>query len=126
MVNLLSSFSGLGPEEGIRNHKILVISTRSRIIGEDMAAFNGALFINALAKIVMHQIAHRVKDRTPIPFVVDEMQTIAGVQWDTTLGQMRKHGFSLVIGYQSLASIRENLGRYPARYGLADLSPGQF
>ena len=58
----------------------------------------------------MHQIANRVRERIPITFVVDEMQTIAGVQWDTILGQMRKHGFNLVIGTQSLASIRENLG----------------
>jgi len=96
--------------EVIRNRKILIINTRSGIIGEDMAAFTGALFINAAVKIVMHQIANRVRDRIPITFVVDEMQTIAGVQWDTILGQMRKHGFNLVIGTQSLASIRENLG----------------
>ena len=96
--------------EVIRNRKILIINTRSGIIGEDMAAFTGALFINAVVKIVMHQIANRVRDRIPITFVVDEMQTIAGVQWDTILGQMRKHGFNLVIGTQSLASIRENLG----------------
>ncbi len=96
--------------EVIRNRRVLIINTRSGIIGEDMAAFTGALFINAVVKIVMHQIAHRVKDRIPITFVVDEMQTIAGVQWDTILGQMRKHGFNLVIGTQSLASIRENLG----------------
>jgi len=96
--------------EVIRNRKILIINTRSGIIGEDMSAFTGALFINAVVKIVMHQIANRVKERIPITFVVDEMQTIAGVQWDTILGQMRKHGFNLVIGTQSLASIRENLG----------------
>ncbi len=96
--------------EVIQNRKILIINTRSGIIGEDMAAFTGALFINAVVKIVMHQIANRVKERIPITFVVDEMQTIAGVRWDTILGQMRKHGFNLVIGTQSLASIRENLG----------------
>ena len=96
--------------EVIANRKILIINTRSGIIGEDMSAFTGALFINAVVKIVMHQIANRVKERIPITFVVDEMQTIAGVQWDTILGQMRKHGFNLVIGTQSLASIRENLG----------------
>lgn len=96
--------------EVIRNRRVLIINTRSGIIGEDMAAFTGALFINAVVKIVMHQIANRAKDRIPITFVVDEMQTIAGVQWDTILGQMRKHGFNLVIGTQSLASIRENLG----------------
>jgi len=96
--------------EVIKNRKILIINTRSGIIGEDMAAFTGALFINAIVKIVMHQIADRVKDRVPITFVVDEMQTIKGVRWDTILGQMRKHGFNLVIGTQSLASIRENMG----------------
>ena len=96
--------------EVIKNRKILIINTRSGIIGEDMSAFTGALFINAVVKIVMHQIANRVKERIPITFVVDEMQTIAGVRWDTILGQMRKHGFNLVIGTQSLASIRENLG----------------
>ena len=96
--------------EVIENRKILIINTRSGIIGEDMAAFTGALFINAVVKIVMQQVANRVKERIPITFVVDEMQTIAGVQWDTLLGQMRKHGFNLVIGTQSLASIRENLG----------------
>ena len=96
--------------EVIENRKILIINTRAGIIGEDMSAFTGALFINAVVKIVMHQIANRVKERIPITFVVDEMQTIAGVQWDTILGQMRKHGFNLVIGTQSWASIRENLG----------------
>ncbi len=96
--------------EVIENRKILIINTRSGIIGEDMSAFTGALFINAVVKIVMHQIANRVKERIPITFVIDEMQTIAGVRWDTILGQMRKHGFNLVIGTQSLASIRENLG----------------
>ncbi len=96
--------------EVIENRKILIINTRSGIIGEDMAAFTGALFINAVVKIVMQQVANRSRDRIPITFVVDEMQTIAGVQWDTLLGQMRKHGFNLVIGTQSLASIRENLG----------------
>ena len=102
--------SDLNLWEVIKNRKILIINTRSGIVGEDMAAFTGALFINAVVKIVMHQIANRVKERIPITFVVDEMQTIAGVQWDTILGQMRKHGFNLVIGTQSLASIRENLG----------------
>ncbi len=96
--------------EVIKNRKILIINTRSGIVGEDMAAFTGALFINAVVKIVMHQIANRAKERIPITFVIDEMQTIAGVRWDTILGQMRKHGFNLVIGTQSLASIRENLG----------------
>jgi hypothetical protein len=71
--------------EVIENRKILIINTRSGIIGEDMSAFTGALFINAVVKIVMHQIANRVKERIPITFVVDEMQTIAGVQWDTIL-----------------------------------------
>jgi hypothetical protein len=47
-------------------------------------------------------------DRIPVMLIIDEFQTFTGVPWQELLAQMRKYGGRVVIGTQSLASLREN------------------
>jgi hypothetical protein len=99
--------SALDLDEIIRQRRMLVINTRMSRYGPEMSSFVGSLMINVLLRQLARQGEGHREDRAPVMMVIDEFQTYVGVPWQELLAQMRKYGGRVIIGTQSLASLRQ-------------------
>ena len=89
---------------------ILLVSTAQGTVGRDVAALVGASLLNLVDSVIREQERLPHNQRRGALVVVDEMQTIPGVEFESMLAELGKYGASFVLATQSLAK-------------LADLSP---
>ena len=89
---------------------ILLVSTAQGTVGRDVAALVGASLLNLVDSVIREQERLPLAQRRGALVVVDEMQTIPGVEFESMLAELGKYGASFVLATQSLAK-------------LADLSP---
>ena len=89
---------------------ILLVSTAQGTVGRDVAALVGASMLNLVDSVIREQERVPLEQRRGALVVVDEMQTIPGVEFESMLAELGKYGASFVLATQSLAK-------------LADLSP---
>ena len=89
---------------------ILLVSTAQGAAGRDVAALVGASILNLVDGVIREQERLPLAQRRGALVVVDEMQTMPGVDYESMLSDLGKYGASLVLATQSLAK-------------LADLSP---
>lgn len=89
---------------------ILLVSTAQGTVGRDVAALVGASLLNLVDSVIREQERLPLEQRRGALVVVDEMQTIPGVEFESMLAELGKYGASFVLATQSLAK-------------LADLSP---
>ena len=109
MLHLFSApRSALDLRNIIDSRKVLIVNTRMSRQGPELSSFVGSLILNVLLREIARQGESREEDRKPVMLLIDEFQTFKGVPWQELLAQMRKYGGRVVIGTQSLASLREN------------------
>jgi hypothetical protein len=109
MLHLFSSpRSALDLRDIVEGRRVLVVNTRMSRQGPELSNFVGSLIINVLLREIARQGEDREEDRIPVMLIIDEFQTFTGVPWQELLAQMRKYGGRVVIGTQSLASLRQN------------------
>jgi len=89
---------------------VLLVSTAQGTVGRDVAALVGASLLNLVDSVIREQERIPLEQRRGALVVVDEMQTIPGVEFESMLAELGKYGASFVLATQSLAK-------------LADLSP---
>jgi len=89
---------------------VLLVSTAQGTVGRDVAALVGASVLNLVDSAIREQERLPLAQRRGALVVVDEMQTIPGVEFESMLSELGKYGASFVLATQSLAK-------------LADLSP---
>ena len=89
---------------------VLLVSTAQGSVGRDVAALVGASLLNLVDATIREQERLPLDQRRGALVVVDEMQTIPGVEFESMLSELGKYGASFVLATQSLAK-------------LADLSP---
>ena len=89
---------------------ILFVSTAQGTAGRDVAALVGASILNLVDAVIREQEQLPLADRRGALVVVDEMQSMPGVDYESMLSELGKYGASFVLATQSLAK-------------LADLSP---
>ena len=89
---------------------VLLVSTAQGAVGRDVAALVGASLLNLVDSVLREQELLPLDQRRGALVVVDEMQTIPGVEFESMLSELGKYGASFVLATQSLAK-------------LADLSP---
>ena len=89
---------------------ILLVSTAQGSVGRDVAALVGASLLNLVDSVIRERERLPLAQRRGALVVVDEMQTIPGVEFESMLSELGKYGASFVLATQSLAK-------------LADLSP---
>lgn len=99
--------SRLDLQQVFRERQVLVITTGKNRYGAEISDFIGSLLINVALMELVRQGERRPAARWPVALVVDEFQTFAGVDWAELLQQMRKYGGRLVLGTQSLSSLRQ-------------------
>jgi len=84
---------------------ILLVSTSQGTVGRDVAALVGASMLNLVDAVVREQGSLRLDQRRGALVVVDEMQSMPGVDYESMLSELGKFGASFVLATQSLAKL---------------------
>ena len=99
--------STLDVQRIIRDGDVLLVSTAQGNVGRDVAALVGASILNLVDAVVRQQGTLPPEQRRGAMVVVDEMQTIPGVDYPGMLSELGKFGGNLILATQSLAKLDE-------------------
>ena len=89
----------------IRDGGILLISTAQGKAGKDVAALVGASLLNLVDAVIREQGSLSPERRRGALVVVDEMQSMPGVDYESMLSELGKFGASFILATQSLAKL---------------------
>ena len=84
---------------------ILLVSTAQGTVGRDVAALVGASLLNLVDAVIREQEQLPQAQRRGALVVVDEMQTIPGVPFESMLSELGKYGARFVLATQSLRKL---------------------
>ena len=96
--------------EVIAGGGVLLVSTSQATAGPEVSALVGASLLNLVDSVIREQGRLPLDQRRGALVVVDEMQAMPGVDYESMLSELGKFGASFILATQSLAK-------------LADLSP---
>ena len=91
--------------ETILDGGILLVSTSQGVVGRDVAALVGASLLNLVDSVIREQGSVSLEQRRGALVVVDEMQTMPGVDYESMLSELGKFGASFILATQSLAKL---------------------
>ena len=91
--------------ETIRDGGILLVSTAQGTAGRDVAALVGASLLNLVDSVIREQGGLPPEKRRGALVVVDEMQSMPGVDYESMLSELGKFGASFILATQSLAKL---------------------
>ena len=86
---------------------VLLVSTAQGTVGRDVAALVGASLLNLVDSVIREQERLPQLERRGALVVVDEMQTIPGVEFESMLSELGKYGAAFALATQSLAKLDE-------------------
>ena len=86
---------------------VLLVSTAQGAVGRDVAALVGASLLNLVDAVIREQGSLPAERRRGALVVVDEMQTMPGVDYESMLSELGKFGASMVLATQSLAKLSD-------------------
>ena len=89
----------------IHDGGILLVSTSQGTVGRDVAALVGASLLNLVDAVIREQGSVSLRERRGALVVVDEMQSMPGVDYESMLSELGKFGASFVLATQSLAKL---------------------
>ena len=89
----------------IRKGGILFVSTAQGVVGRDVASLVGASLLNLVDSVIREQGALPPGQRRGAMVVVDEMQAMPGVDYESMLSELGKFGASFILATQSLAKL---------------------
>ncbi len=84
---------------------ILLVSTAQGTAGRDVAALVGASILNLVDAVIREQGSLPFEQRRGALVVVDEMQSMPGVDYESMLSELGKFGASFILATQSLAKL---------------------
>ena len=84
---------------------ILFVSTAQGSVGRDVAALVGASLLNLVDSVIREQESLQLAQRRGALVVVDEMQSMPGVDYESMLSELGKYGTSFILATQSLAKL---------------------
>ena len=91
--------------ETILEGGVLLVSTAQGVVGRDVAALVGASLLNLVDSVIREQESLPLEKRRGALVVVDEMQSMPGVDYESMLSELGKFGASFVLATQSLAKL---------------------
>ena len=91
--------------ETIREGGALLVSTSQGTAGRDVAALVGASLLNLVDAVIREQSSLSIEKRRGALVVVDEMQSMPGVDYESMLSELGKFGASFVLATQSLGKL---------------------
>ncbi len=89
----------------IHDGGILLVSTAQGSVGRDVAALVGASLLNLVDAVIREQGGLPFEKRRGALVVVDEMQSMPGVDYESMLSELGKFGASFILATQSLAKL---------------------
>ena len=89
----------------IHDGGILLVSTSQGTVGRDVAALVGASLLNLVDAVIREQASLPLSRRRGALVVVDEMQSMPGVDYESMLSELGKFGASFILATQSLAKL---------------------
>ena len=89
----------------IHDGGVLLVSTSQGVVGRDVAALVGASLLNLVDAVIREQGSLSLRERRGALVVVDEMQSMPGVDYESMLSELGKFGASFVLATQSLAKL---------------------
>ncbi len=84
---------------------VLLVSTAQGTAGRDVAALVGASLLNLVDAVIREQGRRPPDQRRGVLVVVDELQAMPGVDYESMLSELGKFGASFVLATQSLAKL---------------------
>ena len=84
---------------------LLLVSTSQGTVGRDVAALVGASLLNLVDAVIREQGSLPLNRRRGALVVVDEMQSMPGVDYESMLSELGKFGASFILATQSLAKL---------------------
>ncbi len=84
---------------------ILLVSTAQGSVGRDVSALVGASLLNLVDSVIREQERLPLDRRRGALVVVDEMQSMPGVDYESMLSELGKYGASFILATQSLAKL---------------------
>ena len=84
---------------------VLLVSTAQGTAGRDVAALVGASLLNLVDAVIREQGSLPIEQRRGALVVVDEMQSMPGVDYESMLSELGKFGASFILATQSLAKL---------------------
>ena len=84
---------------------VLLVSTSQGTVGRDVAALVGASLLNLVDAVIREQGSLPLHRRRGALVVVDEMQSMPGVDYESMLSELGKFGASFILATQSLAKL---------------------
>ncbi|MDE2843900.1 MAG: type IV secretory system conjugative DNA transfer family protein, partial [Chloroflexota bacterium] len=104
------SRSTINIRQTILDGGILFVSTAQGSVGRDVSALVGASLLNLVDSVIREQESLPLAQRRGALVVVDEMQSMPGVDYEAMLSELGKYGASFILATQSLAKL-EDLSR---------------
>ena len=89
----------------IQEGGVLLVSTAQGTAGRDVAALVGASLLNLVDAVIREQGSLPIERRRGALVVVDEMQSMPGVDYESMLSELGKFGASFILATQSLAKL---------------------
>ncbi len=89
----------------IHDGGILLVSTAQGSVGRDVSALVGASLLNLVDAVIREQGSLPQEKRRVALVVVDEMQSMPGVDYESMLSELGKFGASFILATQSLAKL---------------------
>ena len=89
----------------IHDGGVLLVSTSQGTVGRDVAALVGSSLLNLVDSVIREQGSLPLNRRRGALVVVDEMQTMPGVDYESMLSELGKFGASFILATQSLAKL---------------------
>ena len=89
----------------IHDGGVLLVSTSQGTVGRDVAALVGASLLNLVDAVIREQGSVTLRERRGALVVVDKMQSMPGVDYESMLSELGKFGASFVLATQSLAKL---------------------
>ena len=86
---------------------VLLVSTSQGTAGRDVAALVGASILNLVDAVIREQGGTSLEQRRGVLVVVDEMQSMPGVDYESMLSELGKFGASFILATQSLAKLSD-------------------
>ena len=86
---------------------VLLVSTAQGSVGRDVAALVGASLLNLVDAVIREQGSLSPERRRGALVVVDEIQSMPGVDYESMLSELGKFGASFILATQSLAKLAD-------------------
>ena len=91
----------------IQEGGVLLMSTSQATTGRDVSALVGASLLNLVDSVIREQGSLPPEQRRGVLVVVDEMQSMPGVDYESMLSELGKFGASFILATQSLARLQD-------------------